>query len=105
MIGNGILVGRCSDEVYRKGSHDMAVVSLIHPSATGLAGTPHLVSVSSIRWWPAPGGWKLFGGGPGGRASWQQAQAGGEGAVSREHCVAQVVPAMADIQARGPRAR
>lgn len=73
------VIGKSGDEVYRKGSSDMAVVSLIHPSARGLTGTPDLVSVSSIHWWPAPGGWKLFGEGPGGRASWQQTQAGGEG--------------------------
>lgn len=83
----------------------MAVVSLIHPIARGLAGNPLSVLVSSIHWWPVPGGWKLFGRGPGGRASWQQTQAGGKDAVSREHSIAQVAPAMADIQVSGPRAR
>lgn len=45
MTGNRILVGKFGDEVCKKGSLDVAIVSSPHPR--GLAGPCHLATVRS----------------------------------------------------------
>lgn len=53
MIGNKILIGKFCDEVCRKGSRDVAIVSLVHPCPVGLAvpcpghGTVMVSSIAS----------------------------------------------------------
>lgn len=79
MTGNRILVGKFGDEVCKKGSLDVAIVSSPHPTGAGwtLPLGHSSVIMSSTGSAPAPGGWRLFG--SSGAGPW------GTGLVSGRH--------------------